>query len=82
LTQVILDEACWDGVDDPETEALVESWLVKEGASVRAGQPLANVVVVKTNYEVTATADGILRQILVPAEGTFARGTPLALIDA
>ena len=80
MTQVVLDDASWEGVD-AGTEALVDSWIVQEGARVTAGQPLANVVVVKTNYEVVSPAAGVLKKILVPAEGTFARGTPLAEIE-
>jgi pyruvate/2-oxoglutarate dehydrogenase complex dihydrolipoamide acyltransferase (E2) component len=80
LKQVVLDDASWEGVD-AGTEALVESWLVQEGARVAAGQPLATVVVVKTNYEVVSPADGVLTTILVPAEATFPRGAALAEIE-
>ena len=81
MTEVTLDDACWEGVD-AETEALVDRWLVDEGVRVSAGQPLAAVVVVKTNYELVSPADGVVSAILVPAESTFARGTPLAVIQA
>ncbi len=79
MTRVMLEDACWDGVDEG-TEALMDSWLVEPGTRVSAGQPLANVVVVKTNYELAAPAAGVLAKILVPAEATFARGAALAEI--
>jgi len=77
---VTMDDSWWKGVDEG-TEALVERWLVEEGARVTAGQPLAEVVIVKSKGDVLAPADGTLTRILVPAEGTFLRGAPLAEIQ-
>ncbi len=65
---------------DADGEALLDHWLVSEGARVRAGQPLAEAVIVKSNVEVVAPADGELSAILVPDQGTFARGQELARI--
>lgn len=65
---------------DAEGEGLLERWLVAEGAHVQKGQLLAEAVIVKSNIEVTAPADGVLTHILVPAEGTFAPGQDLALL--
>jgi pyruvate/2-oxoglutarate dehydrogenase complex dihydrolipoamide acyltransferase (E2) component len=79
--QVTLDNASWESAE-AGTEALVERWLVAEGAQVKAGQPLAEVVLVKATHEVVAPADGVLAKILVPADGTFVQGTPLAEIQA
>ncbi|MGC2517636.1 MAG: lipoyl domain-containing protein [Burkholderiales bacterium] len=75
-----LPEEMWKDVE-PGTEALVDKWLVGEGDMVRAGQPVANVVLVKTALEVAAPADGRIAKILVPAEGTFARDRDLALLE-
>lgn len=77
---VILEDSAWDGADDG-IEALVERWMVAEGTPVSKGQPLAEVVVVKATYEIVSPADGTLARILVPAEGTFGRGSPIALIE-
>lgn len=78
---IALGPDAWQDVE-PGTEALVEEWLVAEGASVKAGQALASVVVVKANHEVVAPADGVLEKILVPAEATFAPGQALGLLKA
>lgn len=78
--EIILPDEVWLDVE-PGTEALVEDWLVAEGATVKAGQAIASVVVVKTNHEVTAPADGVVEKILVAAEDTFARGAPLAILQ-
>lgn len=77
--EIVLGKDVWADVE-AGTEALVEDWLVSEGDSVKAGQPIANVVVVKSNHEVTAPADGVIEKILIAAEDTFAPGTALALL--
>lgn len=79
--EIIMAKEVWADVE-PGTEALVEDWLVAEGATVKAGQALVNVVVVKSSHEITAPADGVLEKILVAAEDTFAPGAVLALLKA
>jgi len=79
MTAITLDDAVWTDVEEG-TEALVDRWLVGEGAAVRAGQPVASVVLVKTTIEVPAPADGILERILVAAGETFARGAPIGTL--
>jgi len=79
MTDVLLPDEVWEGVE-PGTEALVDQWLVREGERVNAGQTLAKVVLVKANLEVIAPADGVLERILVPAEGTFPKGRPIATL--
>lgn len=81
MTDITLPDDIWEGVE-PGTEALVEQWLVRAGERVAAGQIVARVVVVKTNVEVAAPADGVIEQILVPAEHTMRRGQPLATLRA
>jgi pyruvate/2-oxoglutarate dehydrogenase complex dihydrolipoamide acyltransferase (E2) component len=80
MSDVTLNDEAWHGVD-ASVEALVDKWLVKEGDTVQAGQPLANVVLVKSNLEITAPAAGRISKILVPAGGTFARGKPIATLE-
>jgi pyruvate/2-oxoglutarate dehydrogenase complex dihydrolipoamide acyltransferase (E2) component len=79
VTDVTLPDSAWEGVD-PGTEALVDEWLVREGDRVVAGQALVKVVLVKTNFEVTASVNGVVERILVPAEQTFAKGRALAIL--
>jgi pyruvate/2-oxoglutarate dehydrogenase complex dihydrolipoamide acyltransferase (E2) component len=81
VTAIVLPDASWEGVE-PGTEALLDRWLVTEGARVSAGQPIARVVLVKATLEVTAPAAGVLARIVVPAEQTFARGAVLAELHA
>lgn len=81
MIEVTLPDSSWEDVEEG-TEALVERWLVDEGAQVKIGQPIVQVVVVKASHEIVAPTAGVVARILVPAESTFARGTPLALLRA
>ncbi len=80
MVAVCLPDEAWRGVE-PGTEALMERWLVLEGAHVHEGQPIAEVVVVKTNMQIAAPSDGILSRILVPQEATFGPDQVLAEIE-
>lgn len=80
MLAIRLADEMWKDVE-PGTEALLDKWLVKEGDTVSPGQPVANVVLVKTALEVSAPAGGRVAKILVQAEQTFARGSDLALLE-
>ncbi len=77
---VSLHDEAWEGVD-ATVEALVDKWLVQVGDTVKKGQPLADVVLVKASQQVVAPADGRIGQILVGAGDTFARGKPMATLE-
>ncbi len=62
----------WSGVDEG-VQALLDRWLVAEGARVSAGQAVARAVLVKSTLDIVAPADGVLERILVPAGASFAR---------
>jgi pyruvate/2-oxoglutarate dehydrogenase complex dihydrolipoamide acyltransferase (E2) component len=79
MTDLTLDAQAWQDID-PATEALVDKWLVAEGDVVRAGQTLAQMVLVKASLELVAPAAGRIEKILVPAGQTFARGKPVAVL--
>lgn len=79
MIEITLSAGAWKDVE-PGVEALVDKWMVGEGDAVRAGQVLANVVIVKTNQEIVAPADGRIEKIVVPANETFAQGKAIALL--
>ena len=79
MTEISLGADAWKDVE-PGVEALLDKWLVGEGDTVRTGQLLANLVLVKSNLEIVAPADGRIEKILVPANDTFAKGKPIALL--
>lgn len=78
---VELPDSFWEGVD-PNVQALLDAWLVEEGAQVEAGQAVARIVLVKTTIQVEAPVAGRLQGVLVRAGDTFARGQALARIEA
>jgi len=80
MTEITLSGAAWKDID-PGTEALLDKWLVAEGDTVRAGQSLANVVIVKANQDIVAPTNGRIDKILVKAGETFAQGKPIALLQ-
>jgi pyruvate/2-oxoglutarate dehydrogenase complex dihydrolipoamide acyltransferase (E2) component len=77
VTPVRLPDEAWG---DEATEALLNRWLVPEGAPVRAGEPIAEVMIVKTTLTLDAPVGGTLARVLVPEQQTFGRGQDVALI--
>ncbi len=80
MVAVRLDPAVWEGVDQ-DTEALLESWSVSEGAKVNEGDMLGVAVLVKTSIDLTAPATGTVIRIIVPKDATFGRDQDLAIIQ-
>lgn len=64
-----------------EAEGLLDAWLVAEHEPVSAGQPIADAIVVKASFQITAPCDGTLTRIVVAAGETFAAGAVLALVE-
>ncbi|WP_151178795.1 lipoyl domain-containing protein [Hypericibacter terrae] len=63
-----------------DMEGVVSAWLFEEGDRVREGDLIAEVMVEKTSYDLTAPASGILR-ILVGQDVPFRRGAEVARIE-
>ncbi|MFC4487610.1 lipoyl domain-containing protein [Tepidiphilus baoligensis] len=80
VIEIRLPPEVWEDVDEG-VEALLDKWLVREGEQVATGQPIANVVIVKTNVEVSAPQAGRLAQILVPEGETFGRERAIARLE-
>jgi pyruvate/2-oxoglutarate dehydrogenase complex dihydrolipoamide acyltransferase (E2) component len=80
MVAVRLPDEAWTGVETG-TEALMERWLVSEGARVHQGQPIAEIVLVKTTMQIEAPSDGVVSRILVPQEATFGPDQALAEIE-
>ncbi|MDN5344284.1 MAG: hypothetical protein PWQ18_395, partial [Clostridia bacterium] len=64
------------------TEGLIGEWYKKEGDPVGKGEALFSIETDKVTTDVEATADGVLRKILVPAGQTAAVTTTVAIIAA
>ena len=62
-------------------EGLLEAWLVDENDRVAAGQPVADAIVVKTSFQISAPCDGTIAEIVVGRGDTFASGAVLAVVE-
>ena len=62
-------------------EGLLEAWLVDENDRVVAGQPVADAIVVKTSFQITAPCDGVIAEIVVTQGNTFGPGARLATVE-
>lgn len=76
---ITLSDEAWQGVD-ASVQALLDQWLVPEGAQVQAGQPLAHVILIKSSIDIVAPVAGVVERILVPTGEFFSRGQPLAVL--
>jgi pyruvate/2-oxoglutarate dehydrogenase complex dihydrolipoamide acyltransferase (E2) component len=61
------------------TEGTLVDWLVPDGGTVEAGQPLYTLESDKVENEIEAPVSGIVRHLASPGE-TLPVGTPLAEI--
>ena len=62
-------------------EGLLDAWLVDENDHVAAGQPVADAIVVKTSFQVSAPCGGTIAEIVVGRGDTFASGSVLAVVE-
>jgi len=64
------------------TEVVLSEWLVADGASFRAGDPIAVIETEKAIVEVEAEAGATLLKTLVGGGATVGVGSPMALLGA
>lgn len=62
------------------TEAILAKWIIKEGETFKAGQPIAEVETEKALVEVPAESDGILGKYLVNEGQHTEVGQPIAVL--
>ncbi|HAJ34756.1 MAG TPA: dehydrogenase [Chloroflexi bacterium] len=67
-------------VGSTATEGIVVAWFKREGAEVRAGEPLLEVQFDKVSSEVVAPVDGRIQQILAPRDAVIRPGQTLAIL--
>lgn len=63
-----------------DAEAVVTLWFASEGATVREGALIAEIMVGKAQLEIRAPADGML-EIVVPIDGICRKGDIIARIN-
>jgi pyruvate dehydrogenase E2 component (dihydrolipoamide acetyltransferase) len=64
------------------TEVVLSEWLVQDGASVSAGDPVAVVETEKAVVEIEAPGDAVLLRTLVTSGTEVAVGSPMALLGS
>lgn len=64
------------------TEATIAKWLVKEGDTVSADQPIAELETDKVTLEINAPAAGVLKSIKAQTGTTVAVGALLGTVEA
>jgi len=62
-------------------EATIAKWHKQPGESFKSGEALYDIETEKVTQEVTASADGTLLEILVPAGEVAAVGAILCTVD-
>ncbi len=77
MTEVRIPKDMWDTTKTPE--AVIVNWYYRDRATVRAGVPLAEIMVEKTQFEIVSPAAGVLR-ILAPPDTVVRPGTVIAQI--
>ncbi len=72
---VIVPSDLWE----EDTEAVITTWLARDGASVREGDLIAEIMVEKVQYEIRAPATGTL-SLLKQANDVVAKGNVIGRI--
>ncbi len=76
MTPVLIPQELWEGTDPGS----VANWFFDDGATVRAGDLLCEVMTEKVTNEIRSPASGKL-QIKAPTETIVNKGDIVALID-
>lgn len=77
-TETALPPDLWDAAANPE--GIVANWFFTEGAGVRKGATVAEIMVEKTSFDIAAPADGHLH-IAVGKDGVVKPGAVIGTVD-
>ena len=75
-TPITIGDDLWDGDD----EGVVNTWLYANGASIKEGDVIAEIMVEKVEMEIEAPASGTLK-IDAEAEAVIAKGSVIGHIE-
>lgn len=81
MTVPVDSAAIWPEDAMDVEEAMVANWFVREGATVEAGEPIAEIQIEKVSVDVPAPTTGTLTEIVVAENDEFRRGDSLATIE-
>lgn len=77
-TDIMLPPDLWDVTTNPE--GIIANWFFAEGANVRKGATVAEIMVEKTTFDIAAPADGRLK-IVVAKDGVVKPGVVIGTVD-
>lgn len=77
MADIAVPEGLWDAQKTPE--GVVANWFFRDGSSVPAGATVAELMVEKSTFEITAPEAGQLH-VLVPKDGVVRPGTVIGRI--
>lgn len=72
MADIRIPDDLWNVSEVPE--GIVANWLYRDGSEVAAGATVAEIMVEKATFEITAPAAGVLT-IAVPKDGVVRPGT-------
>lgn len=75
-----IDIAIASDLWEEDTEAVVTTWLVSDGATVEEGALVAEIMTEKVQHEIEAPAAGVVR-ILKEADAVVAKGDVIGRIE-
>lgn len=75
---IVVPSGLWDTTKTPE--GIVANWFFRDGTDVSAGANVAELMVEKSTYEITAPAAGHLH-ILIAKDGVVRPGSVIGRID-
>ncbi len=75
-TDIVIPSDLWQ--DD--SEAAITAWLISDGAHVARGQLVAEIMVEKTQFEISAPVDGAVR-LLKQVDDVASKGEAIARIE-
>ena len=79
MIELIITQDEWP--TEQQADGMVVEWTVSAGDTVKQGQVILEIVIVKTTMEVPAPSTGVLREICVTKGKLFKPGTVLARIE-
>ena len=74
-TEIIIPSDLWEG----DEESVITAWLADDGAQVKQGALIAEIMTAKVQHEISAPADGTLA-ILKDQDTVVAKGDVIGTI--
>jgi len=75
VIEIVVPSDRWESDD----QAVVTVWLARDGATVAAGDLVAEIMCVKTQHEIRSPADGILT-IVTATDSIVSKGDVMARV--